>query len=109
MAKHAWSDILGAKKAIKVGDTVSPGDFEDKDEYDNLCDIGILRDREPPKTKATESPREAVLRDFAEVMERARDEGMENFPDILSETDIAASFRDTPTSKDAVEVGGKGK
>lgn len=104
MAKHAWSPIIGAKKEIEVGDTVSPGDFEDKKEFDSLVEVGVLRDKKPPKTNNFESPREAVLRDFYEKVDRAREEGMENLPDLLSENDIAANFSDTPSSKDAVEV-----
>jgi len=104
MAKYAWSNILGAKKDIKVGDTVSAGDFDDKEEFDALCAAGAIREKKVPDTNMGESPREAVIRGFAETMERVREEGMENLPDILSETDIAANFGDTPTAADAVEV-----
>lgn len=71
MAHYAWTRILGGKKPVNAGDTVSEGDFE-KEDWEYFLDEGIVREEKYPENVATdESPTNAILRQANEKLAQA--------------------------------------
>jgi hypothetical protein len=101
MADHAWSTIKAGDKVVKPGETVTRQQLDvSKEEYDELKEAGAIRSVKHPETNASESPREANIRKFAEKRKELEDSMFEEMPDLYAEEGGSV----LPTAKDAVEV-----
>lgn len=65
------SKVIASRKYHKVGDQIKPSDLPGgQKEFDNLVEIGVIRDSPMPHTRMDQSPKQAVIAEAKEKIEK---------------------------------------